>query len=187
MTAVEAGFNYLVGALTGPQGVNFSPAPPAGHGRTDPWWAKGIYRDVIYAGLKQRKKPCYPCVLVALANTRETFTYGMGRNQSRGCADDDLSTGGRQQFTDAWFIIRAVDEAKNAENADRLSHEIDKAIDPGPQTDSGSAPQNGYCVLASFKEESLREVTDPGHGCGEMDIRYLIGGRYKIILSGDGA
>ena len=178
MTVVEAGFSYIESRLVG---VRYSPAPPAGQGRTDPHWARMIYRDVLELGQKQHAKPCFPCVLVAFSHSRESFTYGMRRGPGS-CS--------REHYTDAWFVVRAVTEEAPCEpgkpplNADLLAHEVDKALDPEP---AAVTTLNGYAVLASFKEESIRTVEKPGSGAGEKRVRYLIGGRYKIILQGDGA
>ena len=161
MSAISAAYDYIERSLSGLS------AP--------------VRRDVMEGGERQERKVATPAVLAAFMSGADDYTFG----EDRAAAGET----GRQHYHDLRFAVRAVVDDVTDARAEALAHEIDKALNPGGDPPAGwSAANPGYAVVLCLRLEALRGVDDdPPDARGAKKVRWLIGGRYKVVIQGDGA
>ena len=177
MSQITAGYEYIEDRLEGAGGVL------CGSGGSHSWRARSTFRDVLEAGQKQSRKVPLPAVLIAFAGGRDDYTYGKDRS-------------GRGHFLHANFIVRALDEQAKPDDAEQLAYEIDRRLNPGGEASTAflnkwhprradDPPGDGICILTCIRMEALRgnEGASPVAPAGAP--RWMIGGRYRVIVSGD--
>ena len=166
MSQITAGYEYIEDRLEGAGGVLCGP------GGSHPWRAQSTFRDVLEAGQKQFKKVPMPCVLIAFAGGRDDYTYG--------------DRGKRAHYLYANFIVRAVDEQPCPKDAEQLAYEIDRRLNPGGvPSQAFLARYTGICIPVCIRMEALRGTEDASPAAPARAPRWMIGGRYRVIVSGD--